>query len=125
MNISAIGYQPMSASKNLRQQNSTVNFRSKYSFMDKVLAPQAKTELPEALTKAREAARTKIAENRAQVAALKEKLASSPKNKEIMDQISKLEFETRSTIREFNEKLNDYFYSKYMTIKGFTHLYVG
>ena len=116
MNISAISLNTMPISANLKQQNSTVNFkRSKNAVI---------ICLPKFLEQERLAAVKQIAQNRSRIEILKKELTQEPNNETAASVIKMYEEKTKAIIKDFNTKLVDYCNKMFLNVDKYKWFYL-
>ena len=113
MYLSAISYQPMSVSQNLKKQNSTVNFKAAKSSMT--------AKLPTYLMQERAAKKQTIDRLRGEINLIRNK-KNKPENPAI--EIDRLEREVVGIISAFNSKIDDYVYGKFGNTADYVNFYL-
>ena len=107
MYLSAISYQPMSVSQNLKKQNSTVNFKA--------------AKLPLKLVQKRAVSKQEIERIREEINLIKME-KKNPENPAI--EIDRLEREVVGIISAFNSKIDDYVYGKFGNTADYVNFYL-
>ena len=113
MYLSAISYQPMSVSQNLKKQNSTVNFKAAKSSVT--------AKLPTYLMQERAAKKQTIDSLRKEIDLIrkKEKNPGNPAN-----EIDRLTKEVVRIIADFNRKINDLAFKDYKNLGDYVGFYL-